>query len=92
MMAKMSGLPANGLPTMAVGAPNLALVDLGSEARQRVLIEGEGDHAFAPFRPDVVEFEDHYIRFPAGDASCVPKVIEKVTEVTSLKWTVGGHA
>jgi hypothetical protein len=71
MMAKMSGLPANGLSPMAVGAPNLALIDLRSKVRQRVLMEGEGDHAFAPFRPDVVEFEDHYIRFPAADAAAL---------------------
>ena len=54
--------------------------------------EGKGDHAFAPLRPYVVEFEDHYIRFSAADARCVPKVIEEVTEVPSLNWTVGGHA
>jgi hypothetical protein len=92
MMAKMSGLPANGLLPVAVGAPNLALVDLGSEVSQGVLKEGEGDHAFAPFRAYVVEFEDHCIRFPAADARCVPKVIEEVTEVPSLYWTVCGHA
>jgi hypothetical protein len=92
MMAKMSGLPANGLPPVAVDTPNLALVDLGSEVRQGVLKEGEGDHAFAPFRPYVVEFEDHHIRFPAADARRVPKVIEEVTEVPSLNWTMGGHA
>lgn len=92
MMAKMSGLSANGLLPVAIGAPNLALVDLGPKVRQGVLKEGKGDHAFAPFRPYVVEFEDHYIRFSAADARCVPKVIEEITEVPSLNWTVGGHA
>jgi hypothetical protein len=92
MMAKMSALAANGLAPMAVGAPNFALVDLRSEGRQRMLIEGEGDHAFASFRAYVVEFQDHYVRLPAPDARCVLKVIKEVTEVPSLKRPVGGHA
>jgi hypothetical protein len=92
MMPKMSGLPPNGLPPVAVGTPNLALVDLSSEVPKGVLKEGEGDHAFAPFRPYVVEFEDHDIRFPAADARCVAKVIEEIPKVPSLNGTVGGHA
>jgi hypothetical protein len=92
MMAKMSGLPANCLLPVAIDAPNLALVDLGPKVRQGVLEEGEGDHAFAPFRPDVVEFEDDYICFSTADARGVRQVIEEVTEVPSLNRTVGGHA
>jgi hypothetical protein len=91
MMAKMTGLPANGLPPVTVGAPNLALVDLGSEVRKGVLEEGERHHAFASFRAYVVEFEDQHVRFPAADARCLPEVIEEVTEVPSLKGTVSGH-
>jgi hypothetical protein len=92
MMAKMGGLPANGLPPVAVGAPNLALVDLGLKICQRVLEEGERDDAFASLRPYVVELKDHYIPLPAPHARDVPKVIEEVTEIASLKWTVGGNA
>jgi hypothetical protein len=92
MMAKMSGLAANGLPPMAVGAPNFALVDLCSEGRQGMLIEGERDHAFASFRAYVVEFQDHDVRLPAPDARCVLKVIQEITEVPSLNGPVGGHA
>lgn len=92
MMAKMSGLAANGLAPMAVDAPNFALVDLRSEGCQGMLIEGERDHAFAPFRAYVVEFEDHDVRFPAPDTRSVLKVIEEETEVPSLDGPVGGHA
>lgn len=92
MMAKMRGLAANGLPPMTVGTPNLALVDLRLEGRQRMLIEGEPYHAFASFRPYVVEFQDDYVRFPAADACCLAEVIQEVTEVPSLNWPVGGHA
>jgi hypothetical protein len=88
----MSGLPANGLPPMAVGTPNLALFDLRLEGRQGMLIERERHHAFASFRPYVVEFQDDYIRFPAADACRLAKVIQHVTEVPSLDWPVGGHA
>ena len=41
MMAKMCGLLANGVTPVAVGAPNLALVDLCLEARQGMFVEGE---------------------------------------------------
>jgi hypothetical protein len=91
MMAKMGALPANGLPPVAVATPNFALIDLGSKIGEGVLIEGEGDHAFASFRPYVVEFEDHYIRFPAADARCLPEVIQEVAEVPSLNGPVDGH-
>lgn len=92
MMAQMIGLAANGLTPMAVDAPNFALVDLRSEGRQGMLIEGERDHAFAPFRAYVVEFEDHDVRFPAPDTRSVLKVIEEETEVPSLNGSMGGHA
>lgn len=92
MMAKMRGLPANGLPPMAIGTSNLALVDLRSEESQGMFKEGEGDHAFAPFRPYVVEFQDDYVPFPAAHAGCIAEVIQEVTEVPSLKWPVGRHA
>jgi hypothetical protein len=92
MMAKMIGLAPDGLPPMAVDTPNFALVDLRSEGHQGMLIEGEGDHAFASFRAYVVEFQDHDVRFPAPDARCVLKVIEEETEVPSLNGPVGGHA
>ncbi len=54
--------------------------------------EGEGDHAFASFRPYVVEFQNDYVPFPAADARCMAEVIEEVMEVPPLKWPVGGHA
>ena len=92
MMAKMSRLTANGLPPMAVGTPNLALVDLRLEERQGMLIEREGDHAFTSFRSYVVEFQDDYILFTAADACRVAEVIQEETEVPSLKWPVGRHA
>jgi predicted O-methyltransferase YrrM len=41
--------------------------------------EGEGDHAFAPFRPYVVEFEDHYGRTKAmGSAPDIELVVDAI--------------
>jgi hypothetical protein len=71
MMAKMTWLSANGVASMAVGAPNFALVDLRLEKSQGVLIEGERDH-LAALRADVVELEDDDVVLSASDTRGVP--------------------
>jgi hypothetical protein len=86
----MSGLPADGFPAVAVGASNLALLDLRSKVLERILIEGERHDTLTALRPDVVEFQHHHIGLPAADTSRVAKVVQQVAQVAPLEWPVGG--
>jgi hypothetical protein len=88
----MSGLPADGLPTMAVGASNFALLDLRSEVLEGVLVESERYDALASLRPDVIEFQDHHVGLTAADTRGVAKMVQQVAEVAPLERPVGGNA
>lgn len=92
MMAKMGGLPPNGVAPVAVRASNLALVDLRLQKGQRMFIEGQRHHAFAAFRPHVVELEDHDVRLPTVDARRLSEVLQEETQVASLEAPVSRHA
>jgi hypothetical protein len=90
MMAEMRALPADGLPTMAVGASNFALLDLRSEVLEGVLVESERYDALASLRPDVIEFQDHHVGLTAADTRGVAKMVQQVAEVAPLERPVGG--
>jgi hypothetical protein len=92
MMAKMGRLPPNGVPTVAVCAPDLALVDLRLEKRQRMLIEGQRHHALAALGAHVVELQDNDVCFPATDTRSLPKILQEETQVASLERPVSRHA
>lgn len=88
----MSGLPADGFPAMTVGAADFALLDLGSEVLDCVLVEGERYHPLPSLRSDVVEFQDRHVGHPAADARGAREVVQQIPKVSPLKRPVGGDA
>jgi hypothetical protein len=91
-MAEMGRLPANCLPTMAVGASNFAVLDLRSEVLDRVLVERERHDAPPSLWPDVIEFQDHHVGLAAADTRSVGKMVQQVTEVAPLERPVDRDA
>jgi hypothetical protein len=79
MIAKVC-LVDDGPPTVAVGAANLALLDLAFQVGDRALAAGELDDT-RTLDSDVVEVQDHRILLPAIDARRFPKVAEQVEKV-----------